>query len=542
MSKKIIIALVLFCLVIFFFSLEKKSFWEPDEGRYAEISREMVESGDWLTPRLNYIKHFDKPLITYWLIGGSFKLFGQNEFAGHLPLAILGLLGILVTYSLGKTLFSQRVGLLSALILSSSLGYPALTRVLSTDIVLTFFVLCVYLFFVQKKYLLFYLFLGLAFMTKGPVALLLTILPLSVFLLYTKQASTFKQMRLGWGVVIFTIVALPWYIYEIAINERLWYDWIVQHTVYRIVSEGKQAFYFFVPVLLGLFFPWIFFVPATFKKYLKFQRVSLDKKHKDTLLLFFWFALPFVFFACIGKKLIPYILPLLTPLAILTARFWDEVISNSKKMAKKSFAISYYVLISVFAIMALAMTIFVLLGFDTKLEVASGRLNILAIALTLGLATILGTRAFKAKNAKMLLVTIALATGIFFVTVADFLPKIEVSIGKSMKTLAMIIKKDLKEEDKIVNYRCFLKSLPFYLSRRTIVIERERNLSYEKTPHWKNYLLKDKTDLYALLRLRKTKVYCITYKWEFEDISEDYSRPLYVLGRVGKYVLFSNQM
>ena len=135
----LIFIVVFFSLVVLFFNLGKRSFWEPDEGRYAEISREMVESGDWLTPRLNYIKHFDKPPITYWLIGSSFKFLGQSEFAAHLPLVILALGGVLVTYSLAKELFGRRAGFLSAIILISSFGYPGLSRVLSTDIIFTFF-------------------------------------------------------------------------------------------------------------------------------------------------------------------------------------------------------------------------------------------------------------------------------------------------------------------------------------------------------------------------------------------------------------------
>ncbi len=540
-NKKAIIALILFCLVIFFFALGKKSFWEPDEGRYAEISREMVESADWLTPRLNYIKHFDKPPVTYWLIGSSFKLFGQNEFAGHLPLVILGLLGILITYRLGKILFNPQVGFLSSLILSTCLGYPALARVLSTDIVLTFFVLCIYLFFLQKRYLLFYLALALSFMTKGPIALLLTLLPLAVFLVFTKQPAVFKQMRPGWGLILFVTLALPWYAYQIITNPRLWYDWVFQQTVYRIVSSGKQPFYFFLPVLCGLFFPWIFFVPSAFKKYLKFQRTALDTKAQNTLLLFFWFALPFIFFACIGKKLVPYLLPLLTPLAIITARFWDEIISDTKKMLKKNFVLPLHILLAFLVIISLAMITFISLGYDQKVGVAPARLNIIFIAVDLICASVLGAYAFRLKKAKTLLLIIALSSGLFFLAVIDFLPKIEVSVGKSMKTLALRIKQDLRAEDKVVNYRCFLKSLPFYLSQRTIVVERERSIAYEETSHWQDYLLEDKDELFQLLCAQNTRVFCITYTWEFENLRQEYSRPLYLLETVGKYVLFTNK-
>jgi hypothetical protein len=94
----------------------------------------------------------------------------------------------------------------------------------------------------------------------------------------------------------------------------------------------------------------------------------------------------------------------------------------------------------------------------------------------------------------------------------------------------------------VVNYRCFLKSLPFNLKRRTIVVERECNLTYEEQPEkHRDYLLKDKEDLYRLLSAKDRRVFCITYSWEFKKIRKEYPDPLYLLGKVGKYRLFTNR-
>lgn len=528
----LLVTLVFFSLLVLFTNLGTKSFWEPDEGRYAEISREMVESGDWLTPRLNYIKHFDKPPITYWLIGSSFKLFGLKEFAGHLPLVIIGLAGVLVTFFLGKRLFGKRCGFLSAIILISSLGYPALARVLSTDIIFAFFCLLCYLFFVQKKYFLFYLAMALGFMTKGPVVFIITLVPICVFLLFEKRIYAFKEMRLGRGLILLALVGLPWYIYEIRINPGLAYDWFFQQTIDRIVRQTYQPFYFFIPVTMGLFFPWIFFlVPAI-------KRASLRKN----ALLLLWACLPFLFFSCIGKKLVPYILPLLPPLAIITGRLWDEAIENPRLLTNKIFTLSYYIFLSCMGILLTAMAVFLSLGFDYKYGFQAGRLNIIVLCIILAGGIAASLPFFKLKKVGWLFTTIALTSSLFLLTAIDFLPKIEVNIGKSLKRLALEIKEDLKPEDKVVTYRCFLKSLPFYLERRTIIVERERNIAYEENPqHYQGYLLKDKQDLYNLLSAKEFKVFCITYTWEFEKIGKEYAKPLYLLGRAGKYVLFTNK-
>ncbi|MBU4140561.1 MAG: glycosyltransferase family 39 protein [Candidatus Omnitrophica bacterium] len=534
--------LVVFSLVVLFANLGKRSLWEPDEGRYAEISREMVESGDWLTPRLNYIKHFDKPPITYWLIGSSFRLLGQSEFAGHLPLVILALGGVLVTYSLAKELFGRRCGFLSAIILISSLGYPGLSRVLSTDIIFTFFCLSCYLFFVRKNYSLFYLFMALGFMTKGPVVLIITLIPICAFLIYERKTDVFKEMHLGPGLLLFAAISLSWFVYEILLNKGLLHNWIFQQTLGRITSRGKQPFYFFVPVTIGLFFPWIFFLSPALKRHLSFKRAPLDKKQTSMFLLFLWLVLPLLFFSCIGKKLVPYTLPLLAPLAIMTARLWDEAMDNPKIFLSRMFSVSYYIFLLCLGILLAGMVVFLAGRFDYKLGIEAARLNIIAISIILAGAITVSLSAFKLKKTKRLFWTITLACALFFLTAIDLLPKIETGISKSIKVLALKIKEDLRPPDLVVNYRCFLKSLPFYLSRRTIVVERNRHTAYEEDPEkWREYLLKDKKELYRLLSARGLRVFCITYTWEFEKLKKEYSRPLYLLGKAGKYVLFVNR-
>jgi len=536
-----IVALVIFSSIVLFFNLGQRSLWEPDEGRYAEISREMVESGDWLTPRLNYIKHFDKPVITYWTIASSFKLFGQNEFTAHLPLVLIGLLGVLATFFLGKELFDARTGFLSAIVLISSLGYPVISRIVSTDIIFSFFCLLSYLFFVRKNYILFYISLALAVMTKGPVLFIIVLIPLCAFLIYQRAWSTFKQIPWVKGTFLFILIATPWYIYQILNNAGLFNDWFVQHTVNRVIRDIKDPVYFFLPVLIGLFFPWIFFLVSALKRNLSFKRTSLNEESAKLLLLFLWFALPFIFFSCIGKKLVPYILPLLPALAIIVGRLWARIMQNTALMHKRSFSISYYLYLSILSIILVATVVFLSLGLDYRFDIEATRINIIVIALIMASTIAFSLFFFKSKKAWGLFVTLVISSSVFFLNAIDVLPKIEPNTNKSVKSLALKIKQDLTSEDKIVNYRCFLKSLPFYLKRRTIVVERERNTVYEKTEHWRDYLLKDKEALYELLRSKDFRVFCITYTWEYELIQQEYKEGLEFLGQAGKYVLFTNK-
>src|SRR5512138_1896661 len=124
--------------VLCFQFLGKFPLMEPDEGRYSEIPREMLEKMDFITPTLNYVKYFEKPPLLYWLNALSFSIFGQNEFAARVPCALAGLLTILFTYWLGRELLGRRVGLLAAVFVGASGGFIALARIALTDMPLTF--------------------------------------------------------------------------------------------------------------------------------------------------------------------------------------------------------------------------------------------------------------------------------------------------------------------------------------------------------------------------------------------------------------------
>jgi 4-amino-4-deoxy-L-arabinose transferase-like glycosyltransferase len=132
-----------FLLVLTFFTffllLGSRALNEPDEGRYSEIAREMIETGDWLVPHFWYLPHLDKPPMTYWLVAASMKLFGQNEWAVRLPVALAGVSGVWATFLLGCSIGGRRAGFWSALILQTSLLYFVMSRMLTTDIFLTQF-------------------------------------------------------------------------------------------------------------------------------------------------------------------------------------------------------------------------------------------------------------------------------------------------------------------------------------------------------------------------------------------------------------------
>src|ERR1700688_2640017 len=124
--------------LLWFLPLNAPHLFDPDEGRYAEIPREMVVSGDWVTPRLDAIKYFEKPGLQYWATATAFTMFGQHPWSARLWPALCGYLGLLLTFALARALFDQRTALLAVLIQASALLYLGLARIATVDMSLCF--------------------------------------------------------------------------------------------------------------------------------------------------------------------------------------------------------------------------------------------------------------------------------------------------------------------------------------------------------------------------------------------------------------------
>jgi 4-amino-4-deoxy-L-arabinose transferase-like glycosyltransferase len=182
----------------------------------------MLNRGEWLTPRIFGEPQFEKPVLYYWLIIGSYKIFGINEFAARFPSALFGILGIIGIYFLGRTLFSEKTAVYSALVMATSVEYAVLARGCVTDMVLCVFILYGFLFFIkwlQKSndgpakgyFVMSAAALGLAVLTKGPVGLVLPAGIIFLFLAVTGRLKSILRMPFVEGVAVFFIVAAPWY-------------------------------------------------------------------------------------------------------------------------------------------------------------------------------------------------------------------------------------------------------------------------------------------------------------------------------------------
>ena len=324
------ILLILFVLGIPFIQyLGALPLIDPDEGRYAEIPREMLERWDFITPTLNYVHYFEKPPLLYWLNAASMKVFGLNEFAARLPSALCGVATVLTTYIIARRLYDRRTAIISALILATSTGFVIQSRIILTDMLLTFCLTAALGAFIvaasQEKHrdkpapwYLFYFFSALAVLAKGLIGIVFPAGIIFFYLLLGREWSALKRMRLVSGLLLFLAVAAPWFVAVSLRNPEFARFFFIHEHFERFTSNvhgRSQPLWFFIPVLAGTMLPWSFFIPGAL------GRAWRSRHHEGLpgLFLLIWCVLIFLFFSKSGSKLVPYLLPIFPPLAIMIA-------------------------------------------------------------------------------------------------------------------------------------------------------------------------------------------------------------------------------
>ncbi len=311
---------------------------EPDEGRYAEVGREMAASGDWLVPHLNGIPHFQKPPLIYWATAASIRAFGVNEWAARLPSALAALGVVALTYWIGALLFQKSSGIASALVLLSMLGFFIAGRLLTPDMMLTFWITAAIACLVRRGRgggavwgWLFFAAMGFGFLTKGPMAF---VVPISAAVAWqVSRRRTDCPLRMPWagGVPLMLAIGLSWFVVLSLRSEDLFSYFVGDELVKRFASTGhgrSKPIWFFAWVLPVALFPWTFVVLAMLAGKVRHWRRD-DRPTPDQWLLLGWIAVPLVILSLSGSKLPTYILPLLPALAVAVGH-WTRTRENHR--------------------------------------------------------------------------------------------------------------------------------------------------------------------------------------------------------------------
>lgn len=318
-------------LITWFAALDVRVLSGPDEGRYAEIAREMVVTGDYVTPRLNGLKYFEKPPLQYWATAAAYRIFEIDEWTSRLAPAFGGLLAALVVGFTLARIASPLAGAYGAIVMASSVLVVAMGHINTLDSFLTgWLALAMGAFLraqqaglacsqVRNWMLLCFAALAAATLTKGPVALLIPGGSLFVYSLVTRDIGPWKRLHLLPGMALFLLLTAPWFILVSRANPEFAHFFFIHEHVERfLTTEHKRAgpLYYFVPIFgLGLM-PWLFTWFATFIRSWR-DSMRADNGFDWMRFCFVWAVFVFVFFSVSGSKLPSYILPEFPAIAML---------------------------------------------------------------------------------------------------------------------------------------------------------------------------------------------------------------------------------
>lgn len=333
-SKKYWYILMILTGIMLFYGNHNLLITDNVESNYALTAKEMVMSGDWISPQIYGQYWFDKPILFYTVTAFAYLVFGCTEFASRFFPAIFGLASVALIGWSGKKLYSEKVGFYSAIVLASSFEFFLISKMVITDSLLFFFFSLALISFLlgyekneSKYYYGFYLGAALAVLTKGPIGILLPGLIITLFLLIKRDFKALRSMKIISGSMLFLIIALPWYSTMIVLHGKNFIDvFFGTHNFLRAtVSEHPKdnVFYFYTVVAILALFPWVGFIPEFIKK-ITTNKLEILRMNSKILFLILWVSCVFVFFQLIATKYLSYTYPLVFPSALLLGKYFAD--------------------------------------------------------------------------------------------------------------------------------------------------------------------------------------------------------------------------
>lgn len=523
-----LILTVLFGLLFFIF-LGSRPLFTPDEGRYAEIAREMAVNGDYITPYLNSIKYFEKPVLFYWLGALAIKLFGTSISTVRCVNALLALLGCLLTYATGRKLYGRTAGLLASLILGTSTLYFVMAHMVSLDLPVTVFIsACLYSFMLAtraendqacRRYLWgAAIAAALAVLTKGLIGIVFPAMIVFTWMAIMNEWRQLMRLPILSAFLIFLLIAVPWHVLVNYYNPEFFHFYFIEQHFLRYTSPEighYQPAWYFIPTFIAGFFPWIVFLPQTLRASLP-PSIARRKEYGSELFLLIAAVLIFVFFSFSKSKLIPYILPVIPPLAILTGRYlalrWQKT-SNGLLLGYATFVILSGILT----------------GFLWNLSItmlapahAMPLLRASLIALCTGSLLALFNVSRSPRTAFALMLA---GTTLFLILSQASMRFVDT---RTIRPLAVTLKTLVKPGDEVITYNQYYQDLPFYLERRITILNWRNELSFGMD-HQDTSEFMISTPTFWKRWHSRNRVYLLMSKSEYQIFHQHYPREKIVL-------------
>lgn len=524
----------------------------PSEARYAELGREIVATGDWITPRINGVEYFFKPPLFYWIQAAFIHAFGMAEWALRLSTALFALGGCLIAYSAGRAVYGRETGIAAALIMASTLLWFGLSRVILLDVPVGVFLslaLMAFLFATKAParsrarsvwlYTMYAAAAG-ATLTKGLIGIVLPGLVIGLWIVLTWNWRLLMEAKLPQGLALFLALTVPWHVAVGIENPPFWHFYFVREHWERFTStvHGRtQPWWFFAVVMVAGFFPWTVIVLQAFARNL----IALAKRTeawRDELFLALWFWAIFLFFSASSSKLIPYVTPIVVPLAAFAGRYVVEALATGAR----SLRWALWALTGIAGALAVAAVVIAigharLFTGDTAEDVAS--VAPVLPWLALGAALAAAALVWSLRRSTRMAVIVAGIAG------AAFLLGVDTTMAgqqpRSMKPLALELNKVLTPADEVVTFRTYPQDLPVYLNRRVSVFQWSGELDFGR--QWEDvsaWMFDDPAELWRRWHADRTVYMILPERFE-SDVRAGAGERYVELARTRRAILIVNR-
>ncbi len=500
-TRTVVITLVFIGFFLFVYGVGDRDLWAPDEDEYAQISREMIRTGNWLYPTCNGIPWTIKPALYNWLVGVISLPYGDvDEFRARIFSALAAIGTILLTFLMGRRAFGSRAGFISAVALGTSVMFLENGRWAQTYMLSTFFAtLAIFMFHrgytEPEKRTASYLWMcaaaGLGVLTMGPVNLAIPGLVIFVYLVVMKDLKHILKMKLVWGTLIFAAIALSWYI-PAGLNSEYGNDLLITTNVTRFLNTWthNRPFHYYIVGLLWAFIPWSFFLPGAI--HLAFSRRS-EADRKNLKLLLVWVIALLLFFSLAQCKRHQYILGLYPGLALLIGYLGHRALDGWKE---KYFRRSIVIPALIFAGILLLITIALPVGGSVKYPEFL-TLGIVTSVVT-GIFAVLLLVAWRRDNPRALIFLPAVFMGtLVLLGVHVLIPAM--NVYKTPKPFCREIAARLEQGGEWVMYQHYRAAFVYYTDSLVQVVETEEELkAFMERPTFSMAVLP--TDYHAALQ------------------------------------------
>ena len=537
--------MAVFCLAAFLlmFRLGERSLRNPDEGRYAEIAREVLQSGDWVKPTLYGVGYLRKPVLFYWLVAGSFKALGASEFSARLVPALFGLFGVAVVFFFCRRFFGSETAIFAAAMLATNFWYLQIARYLVIDMVFSFFVvgalLCYYLSYSPSPangrwFAASSLLLGLAFMTKGFLALVLVVAPVGLYLLMTGSlVREFRPRRILVGAVLFFCVAAPWYI-MMENREPGFIQYFLGHENFkRFVSreyEHQEPWFYYLVALPLTLLPWSLYLRPLRDAFSGMRR---EEKRDPRLFLVTAALTMLVFFSFSSSKLPTYIVPCVPLFLMVFAEGWRRWTVRAPRLGRgETVAVA---LAAIAGILTIIGGYWYVMQHTQKFPARlAGDLQILGGGMLAG--AVLCLRSLKRGSSKRLFYALVFSMAVLSLL---FTPVIEsMNDAYTTKPFAESLKKHLTPTDEIYvyDYPGPFYDFAFYLERDVRMVGLEGEFKHFENREAAGASV-SRGQFLDWLRQKKS-LYCLIRKSDFQELEPALREGLQILRQDRRKVLF----